>query len=73
LSHNKIKVLVDAAVHFECEKVIKYHFKAGSIERSIDLDKEGIPQQEVTFSNSAANEKSKKFIVVYLLYHILTV
>jgi hypothetical protein len=28
------------------EKVIKCDFKPGSIERSIDLDQEGIPQQE---------------------------
>jgi hypothetical protein len=33
---------VDAAVHSECGKVIQCNFKPGSVERSIDLDKEGI-------------------------------
>jgi hypothetical protein len=32
------------------EKVIKCNFKLGSVERSIDLDKEGIPQQEIIFN-----------------------
>jgi hypothetical protein len=32
-----IKVLVDATVHSEDEKVIKCDFKPGSVERSIDL------------------------------------
>jgi hypothetical protein len=31
------KVLIDAAVHFEYENIIKCDFKPGSIERSIDL------------------------------------
>jgi hypothetical protein len=37
------KVLKDAVVHSEHGKVIKCYFKPGSVERSIDLPKEGIP------------------------------
>jgi hypothetical protein len=36
-----IKVIVDAAVHSEDEKVIKCDFKPGSVERSIDLYQRG--------------------------------
>jgi hypothetical protein len=38
---------VDAVVHSEHGKVIKFDFKLGSVERSIDLDNEGIPQRGV--------------------------
>jgi hypothetical protein len=37
-----IKTLVDAAVYSEHGKVIKGEFEPGSVERSIDLSKEGI-------------------------------
>jgi hypothetical protein len=33
-------------VHFEHGKLIKCDFKPGSVERSVDLNKEGIPQAE---------------------------
>jgi hypothetical protein len=43
-----MKVLVDTEVRSEHGKVLKYHFKPGSVERSIDPDKkEGIPQQVI--------------------------
>jgi hypothetical protein len=42
-----MKVLVDAAVHSELGKVIKCDFKLGSVERSLDIDKEGIPRQAI--------------------------
>jgi hypothetical protein len=39
--YSQIKVLVNAAIHYEHGKVIQCDFKPGSVERSIDLDKEG--------------------------------
>jgi hypothetical protein len=44
-----IKVLVETIVYSEHGKVIKYTFKRGSVERSIALDEEGIPQQQAIF------------------------
>jgi hypothetical protein len=41
LYYSWIKILVDAAVHSEHGKVIQCEFKPGSVERSIELDKEG--------------------------------
>jgi hypothetical protein len=38
-------MLLDVSFHSEHGKVIQSNFKLGSVERSIDLDKEGIPQQ----------------------------
>jgi hypothetical protein len=35
-----MKVLIDVVVHSEHVKVIQCDFKPGSVERSIDLDKE---------------------------------
>jgi hypothetical protein len=46
LYYIKIKVSIDAVVHFERVKVIKCDFKPGSIERAIDLGQEGISQQQ---------------------------
>jgi hypothetical protein len=37
---------IDSLVHSEYEKGIKCDFKPGSVERSIDLDKEDVPQQQ---------------------------
>jgi hypothetical protein len=50
-----IQVLADATIHSEDGKVIKCDFKPGSVERSIDLDKEGILQQTI-LSISATNK-----------------
>jgi hypothetical protein len=47
---------MDAAVHSEQMQVLHCDFKPGSVERSIDLDKEGIPQQQAIFPNSATNK-----------------
>jgi hypothetical protein len=47
LYSSQIKVLVDAAVHLEHGNGIKCDFKPGSLERSIDLDKEEYLQQVI--------------------------
>jgi hypothetical protein len=44
-----MKILLNEAVVSEHGKVIQSDFKPGSVERSIDPDKEGIPQQSVFF------------------------
>jgi hypothetical protein len=49
LHSSYIKVLVDRAVHFEPEKVIKYDFKPGSVERSLDLYQRGYTSAGNTF------------------------
>jgi hypothetical protein len=46
LYYSYIKALVDAEIHSEHGKLIKCDFKPGSVERSIDVDKEGMPQAE---------------------------
>jgi hypothetical protein len=46
LYNNKIKIVIDEAVNFEHEKVIQCEIKLGLVGRSIDLAKEGMPQQQ---------------------------
>jgi hypothetical protein len=41
---NQTKVVIDASVHSEIVQVIRCYFNLGSVERSIDVDKENIPQ-----------------------------
>jgi hypothetical protein len=48
-----MNILVDPAVHSEYGKLIKCDLKTGSVERSIDLDKEGSSQ---LFEFPLANE-----------------
>jgi hypothetical protein len=40
----KIMILIYVGAHSEHVQVIRWDFKPGSVKRSIDLDKEGIPQ-----------------------------
>jgi hypothetical protein len=44
--YSYIKLLIDAVVHSEQGQVIQCDSKPGSVERSIDLEKEDIPQQQ---------------------------
>jgi hypothetical protein len=38
--------VINTSTHSEHVQVIRCDFKPGSVERSIDLDEEGIPQEE---------------------------
>jgi hypothetical protein len=51
-----MKVPAEEAVYSEHGKVIKCEFKPGLVERSIDPDKEGIPQQQVIYADTSTNE-----------------
>jgi hypothetical protein len=62
-----IKVLVDVAAHYEHGKGIKYHFKLGSIERSTDLDKEGIPRRDCKIPTPMKIEKIHQHFFFFVL------
>jgi hypothetical protein len=51
-----MKDLVDAAIHSEHGKVIKNNFKPGSLERSTDFDREGMPQQQRRLISVSASQ-----------------
>jgi hypothetical protein len=49
-------VVIDAVVYSEQDKVIKCRFKPGSVGRTVNLDKAGIPRQRQYRSTAATNE-----------------
>jgi hypothetical protein len=61
LHYNKIKIVVDAVVDSEHGKVIQCDFKPGSVKRSIDLDKEGMPQAASKYLHYRQPIKIEKF------------
>jgi hypothetical protein len=58
-------IVLDASVHSEHVQVIRCDFKPGSVERSIDLDKKGMPLHRPLSTLPPTNDNSVAVRIIF--------